>query len=123
MGGLPAFCQHFLAPLALMSLTDIRLNQLCRTNLDGVPLDLTSQLLPWRSRLRFGLSLHLHLHGAMQRTAPESPGAKSPGRFSRSAMNGLIDSLESAVRRTDLEDRAISLGFLLRREHLFIGRA
>src|SRR5271157_4289288 len=52
------FCQHFLAPLALMSLTDIRLGQLCRTNLDGIPLDLATRLLPWRSRVRFGLSLH-----------------------------------------------------------------
>ena len=66
------FCQHFLAPLALMSLTDIRLGQLTRTNLDGVPLDLATRLLPWRSRLRFGLLLHLHLHGLMNRSEPAS---------------------------------------------------
>ena len=64
------FCQHFLAPLALMSLTDIRLSQLCRTNLDGVPLDLATRLLPWRSRGRFGLLLHLHLHGLVQTLRP-----------------------------------------------------
>jgi ribosomal protein L11 methylase PrmA len=61
------FCQHFLAPLALMALVDIRLGQLLRTNIDGIPLDLASQLLPWRTRLNAGLSLHLHLHARSQR--------------------------------------------------------
>jgi hypothetical protein len=34
------FCQHFLAPLALMAKTDIRLSQLLRVYIDGIPLDL-----------------------------------------------------------------------------------
>lgn len=95
------FCQHFLAPLLLMSLTDIRLGQLTRTNLDGIPLDLASRLLPWRSRLRFGQLLHLHLHGFMNRSAPATgPSSEaSRGRFSRSALCGLIDSLESTVQK------------------------
>ena len=46
------FCQHFLAPLALMSYRDIRLGQLLRVYLDGVPLDLTAELLPSRARSR-----------------------------------------------------------------------
>ncbi len=37
------FCQHFLAPLALMSRVDPGLNQLLRTNLDGVPLALAAR--------------------------------------------------------------------------------
>ena len=45
------FCQHFLAPLALMSRKDIRLNQLLRIYIDGVPLDLASSLLPFGSHL------------------------------------------------------------------------
>lgn len=92
------FCQHFLAPLALMSLTDIRLGQLCRTNLDGVPLDLATRLLPGRSRVRFGLLLHLHLHGLVPNSGSQTRESGSPGRFSQSAMLGLIDSLESAVK-------------------------
>ncbi len=38
------FCQHFLAPLALMALKDVRLSQLLRVYIDGVPLDLASEL-------------------------------------------------------------------------------
>src|SRR6185503_16964008 len=48
-------CQHFLAPLALMALKDVRLNQLLRVYIDGVPLDLASGLLPAKTRLNFGL--------------------------------------------------------------------
>ena len=43
------FCQHFLAPLALMAKTEITLNQLLKTNIDGIPLGLASKLLPLRS--------------------------------------------------------------------------
>ena len=40
------FCQHFLAPLALMAYRDVRLSQLLRVYIDGIPLDLASSLLP-----------------------------------------------------------------------------
>ncbi len=47
------FCQHFLAPLALMAHTDIRLSQLMRVYIDGIPLDLASRLLPAAPRWIF----------------------------------------------------------------------
>ena len=46
------FCQHFLAPLALMSHVDIRLNCLLRTSIDGIPLDLANSLLPHLKKWR-----------------------------------------------------------------------
>ena len=33
------FCRHFLAPLALMAYTDIRLNQLLKNWIDGIPIE------------------------------------------------------------------------------------
>ena len=60
------FCQHFLAPLALMAYTDIRLSQLLRVYIDGVPLDLAAKLLPLGSRLRLSLLMHIHLHARSQ---------------------------------------------------------
>lgn len=95
------FCQHFLAPLALMSLVDIRLNQLVRTNIDGVPLDLASRLLPLRSRLRPALAIHIHLHAKLQTAYAGAAGAtrSTERRFGRGALLGLVDHLESAIRR------------------------
>jgi hypothetical protein len=99
--GYRQFCEHFLAPLALMSLTDHRLNQLSRTNIDGIPLDLAVRLLPIRSRFRWGLLMHLHVHASLQKAHAHQAGPPAGGRMkiSRSAVLGLIDSLESAVRR------------------------
>ena len=41
------YCQHFLAPLALIAHRDFRVLHLLRAYIDGIPLDLTSKLLPW----------------------------------------------------------------------------
>ncbi|MCP4699068.1 MAG: class I SAM-dependent methyltransferase [Gammaproteobacteria bacterium] len=97
------FCQHFLAPLALMSYTDIRLNQLLRTNIDGVPLDLAAALLPWRTRLRFSLLTHIHLHARSQRHYADAAGDGSKDKIktakvSRLGLKGIIENLASAVR-------------------------
>jgi hypothetical protein len=93
------FCQHFLAPLALMARRDVRLGQLLRVHIDGVPLDLASELLPWRTRLSFGLALHIHAHAATQRKYADKPVRPPRGRFGARALQGLIESLESTVRR------------------------
>jgi cyclopropane fatty-acyl-phospholipid synthase-like methyltransferase len=124
------FCQHFLAPLALMSRTDVRLNQLLRIYIDGIPLDLASRLLPGRTRFSLGLGAHVHVHARAQQhyaDKPVKPLRLVPGswflvprtknqelgtkrnsplaarhsllRMTRLAMQGLIGSLESTVRR------------------------
>ncbi len=96
------FCQHFLAPLALMAYTDARLSQLLRVFIDGVPLDLASRLLPRRTRFNFGLLSHIHLHAAAQiRYAGKAVDkeAASARSISKTAFLGLIDSLERTVKK------------------------
>ena len=61
------FCEHFLAPLALMAYRDVRLNNLSRIYIDGLPLDLVSRLLPIRARTNLGLLVHLYGHSAGQK--------------------------------------------------------
>ena len=92
------FCRHFVAPLALMSKGDIRLNQIFRTNLEGAPLDLTSRVLPWRTRLDPRLLIHIHLHAGAERAYSGDKPPSSPRPFSKAALMGLIDSLDSTVR-------------------------
>ena len=93
------FCQHFLAPLALMSYRDIRLNQLLKIYLDGIPLDLTSSLLTVRTRFVFSLLSHIHLHAKSQKYFADKTVDKTAHKMTRRSLLGLIDSLESAVRR------------------------
>lgn len=95
------FCQHFLAPLALMSQVDIRLGSLLQKYLDGLPLDLTSKLLPRTSWARLTLALHIHLHSrSIRRHAEASPDRVDRSReVGRRGMEGLIDNLKTAVER------------------------
>ncbi len=93
------FCQHFLAPLALMSYRDHCLNLLLRVNLDGVPLDLASRLLPARTWLRPSILFHVHLHAASQRRYSSDKSRKQARTmFSENAMRGLISNLSNFVR-------------------------
>jgi hypothetical protein len=93
------FCQHFLAPLALMSYKDIRLSQLLQVYIDGLPLDLTSCLLPWRTHLRFSLLSHIHLHARSQKRFADKPINVRQYRLSRYAFLGILNNLESTVKK------------------------
>lgn len=106
------FCQHFLAPLALMAQTDVRLSQLLRVYIDGVPLDLASRLLPRRSRLNFGLLSHIHLHAsAQQRYADKEVGKDTFRRqMSKNSFLGLIDNLERTIKKLNWEPKGTEWG-------------
>lgn len=102
------FCRHFLAPLALMAMADARLDKLLQLYVDGVPLDLAVHLLPWLSRCRPGLLMHLHMHArALKKyteAAVQAPtGSKADSakgkRMSLLALRSLVDSLESTIRK------------------------
>jgi hypothetical protein len=99
------FCQHFLAPLALMSYKDIRLSQLLCIYIDGLPLDLTSCLLPWRTRLSFSLLSHIHLHARSQKHFADKPISVGRHRMSRYALLGILNNLESAVEKLKWQPR------------------
>ena len=94
------YCQHFLAPLALMALRDPSLNRLLQVAIDGVPLDLASRLLPWRTHLNFGLLSHIHLHaGAQKRYAAQGAAvARTSPSVSRASHQALIANLEATTR-------------------------
>lgn len=94
------FCQHFLAPLALMAYRDVRLSQLTRVYIDGVPLDLASTLLPFRTRFSPSLFMHIHAHASAQKRFAGQTDAKSTQRqMSKNAFIGIIDSLTSTVKK------------------------
>ena len=96
------FCEHFLAPLALMAHRDVRCGLMLRDFIDGIPLHLAARLLPGRTRLSLGLASHLHLHAGAQRRAANQPPPVlgSPPRERRISATGqraLLDSLRHTV--------------------------
>ena len=97
------FCQHFLAPLALMAYRDVRMSQLLRVHLDGVPLDLASSLLPARTRWNLGLASHIHLHASAQKRYADVAISEARGgrKMSKDALLALIESLQGAIRKLE----------------------
>lgn len=100
------FCQHFLAPLALMAKVDRRMSKELINYIDGIPLDLCSALLPRSTRYQMGLAMHIHMHARAQaraeaaqsqvETAAQVSAPKQ--KVSKVGLIGLIESLESLVR-------------------------
>jgi len=94
------FCEHFLAPLALIAYSDDRLGKLAQLNIDGVPLDLTAKILPFKARFKPALFLHIFLHARSQKFYSSSSlksGLKN-SHFNKNALLALIDSLESGIK-------------------------
>lgn len=93
------FCQHFLAPLALASHKDIRLNLMSRLFIDGTPLDLASSLLPLKTKIKPGLLFHIHLHAYAQKKYADKQINKSRIKktMNKKALLGVITSLEDAI--------------------------
>ncbi len=94
------FCQHFLAPLALIVYRDYRLLRLSRSFIDGVPLDLTSSLLPRRTWFNYSLLAHIHLHARAQHKYKDSGREQKNSvraTIGRTQLDGLLSSLRNAV--------------------------
>jgi len=103
-------CQHFLAPLALMCYSDIRLNQLFRIYMDGIPLDLASILLPSSTNFNPSLLSHIHLHAKGQKHYAGKTINMKSHKMSRMSFMGLIDNLESTIARLNHRTKATEWG-------------
>ncbi len=99
------FCRHFLAPLALMSYKDVRLNQLMKIFIDGLPLDLASGLLPARSKLSFSLLIHIHLHANTQKKYANKPAAAKNTTISKKRLKSLILGLKIAIEKLRIKSQ------------------
>lgn len=104
------FCQHFLGPLLLMSYVDVRLSQLLRVHIDGIPLDLVSKLLPKRTFLSFSIASHIHLHAYTQKSF--STGGKKQQNYSvsKTGLLGIIDNLYSLIKSLKYESKQTEWG-------------
>lgn len=89
------FCEHFLAPLALMHYKQYPLHQFLLAWPEGVPVTLAQSLLPFKSRFHLHVYLHLHLHAKISTQKKQGNSASS---FSKSKLQNLLRSLEEAVK-------------------------
>lgn len=93
------FCQHFLAPLALISKKDVRLNLLSKIFIDGIPIDLAAKLLPKTTFGNFGLMAHIHAHAKSQKHYEDKDAKIKQKTLSKRSFEGLIESLKSSIEK------------------------
>ncbi|MDH3376070.1 MAG: SAM-dependent methyltransferase [Gammaproteobacteria bacterium] len=96
------FCQHFLCPLALMCYTDIRLNQIMKIFVDGVPIDFASRMLPFRTQFHWSLLAHIHLHAKAQQRYADSgdrPKVRRKAKISALGLRGIVVNLKNTINK------------------------
>lgn len=99
------FCQHFFAALCLMKSCDIRLAGLLKNQINGIPLDLASKLLPASSWLNVAILIHIHLHAKSQKMYAGKKTKVNSKKFSSAALHGLLDSLYGAIKKMAMPSR------------------
>jgi len=110
--GYRQFCQHFLAPLALASMVDIRLTQLLRVYIDGIPLDLADKLLPGKTKFGLsGLALHIHMHANLQKQYADKPETGSSTlAMGKAAQINMLNGLTKTVSDLKWEPKGTEWG-------------
>lgn len=126
--GYRQFCQHFLAPLALMVYTDISLSKLSIIHLDGIPLALAAKLLPFNCRFKLGIAVHLLLHAKMTQKHSAKKVALTNNKFTNNYFEALtvnlsdtISSLKWAPTGTEwgeYYDKAVSKAYFIEKEKI-----
>jgi hypothetical protein len=110
--GYRQFCEHFIAPLAISSYTTPEILPTLRVYLDGIPLAITTKLLPKKARLNRGLFAHIYLHASSQKRYDklDASAPRKQRRVSPMAINGLIASLERLTKKLSLSGRDTQWG-------------
>ena len=93
------FCRHFFAPLYLCALRDLRLGNLMRHFMDGVPLDMARNLLPWHGGSRQGL-IHILLHSrsiADCECSQKTGGKNRIRKLSGKQLRSILEDLEEGI--------------------------
>jgi hypothetical protein len=88
------FCNMFLFPLYLEHYLHADIQKTLAVYHNGIPLDVTSKLLPLKSRTSLGVWLHVYLQHTVTRSTPAIKGNE---RFSKRKLLNLADHLENTI--------------------------
>lgn len=104
------FCEHFLAPLVLMKNKDVRLNQLLKANIDGIPMDLVAKLLPLGSKFSFSIFSHIVAHAKSQKHFESKQIQQSNYSMSKFQHRAMIDGLKSFIAKLNWMPKGFEWG-------------
>ncbi|KKQ52970.1 hypothetical protein A2865_02015 [Candidatus Woesebacteria bacterium RIFCSPHIGHO2_01_FULL_39_17] len=99
------FCRHLLSPLLLAAYKDYRLMQFSRIFIDGIPLDLTSKLLPLSSILNFSVLTNIHMHSKAESFLEDKFVKRKESYISQNSLFAIINNLENLISKLDLRTK------------------
>lgn len=102
------FCECFLSPLLLMHYRKQSLHALQLAWPDGIPLQTTRALLPWKSRLSMLTWMHIHLHAKY--AAKPATSNENATQVSLAKSKQLLSSLDMLIRSLNLPDTGTTWG-------------
>jgi hypothetical protein len=97
------FCQHFLAPLALIAYKGEAVSKLSLIYADGLPLELTSSLLPKRSYFTGGIASHIHIHSKIKPTQSRKSKNQLKAVLSKTQLLHIVEHLMDTVKGLNLK--------------------
>lgn len=90
------FCQHFLFPLYLEFYLKADLQKTLTTYMDGIPVEITSKMLPLKSNLSLGVWLHVYTQNSLRHSTKSNA---EQIRFNKKKLINLVSHLESIIRK------------------------
>lgn len=94
------FCQCFLFPLYLEHYLKKDVQKILSCYIDGIPVDVTARLLPWKSNLSLGVWLHVYLQNTVQRSKKDGGNTV---QFQKKKLLDLISHLEGILQKFPAE--------------------
>jgi hypothetical protein len=96
------FCECFLNPLLLAAHCHLEINKLFLSYPDGVPVNVTADLLPFKTKLNPAVYLHVFLHVNAYKKAAAHP-AKKGVALSQKKLEQILQSLEDCISNLELK--------------------
>jgi hypothetical protein len=96
------FCESFLFPLLLSHYHKTGIQPFLNSYPNGIPVNITANLLPWKSRLNPGVSLHVFLQNKLNEKTKNTGTAVS---FSKNKLRNLISHLDGIIRDLNNSDK------------------
>lgn len=100
------FCQHFLGPLLLCHYGLAETKSLFLTYIDGIPLNISSALLPLKSRFNLLAYTHIHLHARFEKKHAAQTESKKTLSISKARSLTLIEHLEQGIKSLEVKKTA-----------------
>jgi len=103
------FCMHFLSTLLLMKYNDLGMNRLMSLYIDGIPLEMTKNLLPIKAFFKISHLSHIYLH-SMSEKHSSSDNIERDIRITKNSLYALIQNLKKIIKNLTLSVKNTTWG-------------